>query len=417
MSNALQVLNRKAARLPQRASAAAIRALRRAGVYGQAEDFVNNIRPPMWPGMRLTPKRLLNYQLVQYQRSHGHTKLFGRPLVLTLEATNVCNLKCPACFTGVGEVTRVRGIMPMERYRSLIDELGDYALLLEFYNWGEPLLNKNIYEMVGLASGRGISTIISTNFSVTFDQERAEKLVNSGLAILGAGIDGASQETYEQYRAGGDFEKTLKNMRLMVAAKKALGSESPIVCWSFHAFEHNKHEIDKAKSMADDIGVEFSATKGWVEGDEWDDEGKVEFPVMVSPERCRYLWTQAVVNNDGLASPCANSFFEEEDFGTVDEGGFMEVWNNRYYQEARKTFSQRNGSEFGKSLICNDCPYTKTWENFESHLAQGLSKNSFESGYTTNDWFNYFFQRRHDRDNPAQPENAIDLSSVDSPSS
>lgn len=417
MSNSLQVLNRKAKRIPQRASAAAIRALKRAGVYDQAQDFFDTVKPPMWPGMRLTPKRLLNYQIVQYQRSRGHTKLIGRPLVLTLEAMNVCNLKCPACFTGVGEVTRERGMMPMDRYRRLIDELGDYALLLEFYNWGEPLLNKNIYDMVALASGRGIATIISTNFSVTFDQERAEKLVSSGLSILGAGIDGASQETYEQYRVGGDFEKTIKNMKLMVAAKKALGSESPIVCWSFHAFEHNKHELDKAKAMADEIGVDFSASKGWVEGEEWDDEGKVEFPVLVLPERCRYLWTQAVVNNDGLASPCANTFFKEEDFGSVDEGGFMDVWNNRSYQEARKTFSQRNGSEFGKSLICNDCPYTKTWENYENHLEQGFSKESFESGYTTNDWFNYFFQRRLEKENAAQPDNAISLSSVDTPPS
>ncbi len=147
----------------------------------------------MWPGTRLAPKRFLNYQMVQYQRARGHTRLYGRPLVLTLEATNVCNLKCPFCFTGVGEVTRERSMMSMERYRKLIDDLGDYAMLLEFYNWGEPLLNKNIYEMVEIASKRGISTIISTNFSVPFDEERAEKLVKSGLGILGAGIDGASQ--------------------------------------------------------------------------------------------------------------------------------------------------------------------------------------------------------------------------------
>lgn len=347
--------------------------------------------------MRLTPTRLLNYLIVQYQRSRGHTKLFGRPIVLTLEATNVCNLMCPFCFTGVGEVTRERGMMPMERYRRLIDELGGHALLVEFYNWGEPLLNKNIWEMVRLAADRGCSTIISTNFSVPFDRERAEKVISSGLAILGAGIDGASQETYEKYRVGGDYEKALSNLQLLADTKRALGSKTPLICWSFHAFEHNRHEISRARAIAEEMGVKCTVSKGWVEGEEWDSGDEADFPVYVVPERCRYLWTQTVINNDGLVSPCANTFYVEEDFGSVDENGFMGVWNNRYFQAARRLFGRRNHSEFGRGLICNDCPYTITWEKYGRHLAEGLPKSSFDSGYTANDWFNYFFQRRHQR--------------------
>jgi len=368
---------------------------------------------PVWPGMRVTPKRYLNYQIVQYQRSKGHTKLHARPLVLTLEATNVCNLKCPFCFTGVGERTRERGMMPMDRYTRLMDELGDYAMLVEFYNWGEPLLNKNIYDMIHMASDRGVSTIISTNFSVPFDEERAEKLIRSGLGMLGAGLDGASQESYEKYRANGDFEKAFGNLRLLAETKRKLGAKTPKIAWSFHAFDHNMHELEKARAMAAEIGVEFSASKGWIEGEEWDDRGVVNFPVRVSAERCRYLWTQAVINNDGMASPCANTFYIEEDFGQVDEAGFMGVWNNRYYQEARRTFNHPNTSEFGKSLICNDCPYTKNWADFETHLAHGLPKDDFQSQYTTNDWFNYFFQRRHNREQREVPNDAISLQAVD----
>ena len=87
-------------------------------------------------------------QKVRPRDRRGHAKLLARPTALTLEATNVCNLKCPFCFTGVGEVTRERGMMPMERYRRLIDELGGHALLVEFYNWGEPFLNPEIFDMI-----------------------------------------------------------------------------------------------------------------------------------------------------------------------------------------------------------------------------------------------------------------------------
>lgn len=349
---------------------------------------------PAWPGMRLTPKRLLNLYRVRYQRARGHTRLLGYPLALTLEATNVCNLRCPYCFTGVGEVTRERSMMPMPLYRKIMDELGGYALIVEYYNWGEPLLNKNIEEMIRIASGKGCSTIVSTNLSIPLDAARAEALVSSGLAILGAGIDGVTQESYEKYRVGGNLEMVLHNMRLLAEAKRKLRSESPMLCWSFHVFEHNRHEVEQARGMAKELGVEFSASKGWVEGPEWESGDEFIFPVGTAPERCRYLWTQAVINNDGLVSPCANSFYREDDFGSLEHLSYRQVWNNKDFREARRLYRARDASERGKRLVCYDCPYTIIWENYQRHLAQGLPRSSFDPVYTTNDWFNYFFSRR-----------------------
>ncbi len=372
------------------------------------------ILPPGYPGLRLTPKRLLNFYLVRYQRARGHTKLWGYPLILTLESGNVCNLRCPACFTGAGEVGRERSMMPLALYRKIMDELGDYALHVEFYNWGEPLLNKNIYEMIRIANDKGISTILSTNFSVPFDRARAEALVSSGLALLGFGLDGATQENYEKYRVGGDFEKVLHNVRLLTEAKRALASATPRICWSFHIFPHNTHEIESARAMAKELGVEFTATKGWVVGPEWDRDGEFQFPSHVPPEtdRCRYLWTYAVVNNDGRVASCSASFFQEDDFGSLEDSSFREVWNNKNFQEARRLYRLEDASDHGKSLICRDCPSTKVWEGYQRHQAQGLPKASYEPSYTTNDWINYFFDRKPDRARDASAADVIDLQPV-----
>ena len=369
----------------------------------------------MWPGLRLTPKRLLNYWSVKYQRAHGHTELLGYPLSLTFEATNVCNLRCPYCFTGAGEVGRERTMMPMELYRRLLDELGDYALQIDFYNWGEPLLNKNIYEMVRLASDKGLSTVISTNFSVPFDRARAEALVSSGLAALGAGIDGTHQESLEQYRVGASFEKIMHNVKLLTDAKQALGSDTPLICWSFHVFEHNRDEVELARSMAEELGISFEATKGWVAGKEWDPESEFTFPANTAPtsRQCKYLWEYAIVNNDGRVAPCTASFYQEDDYGSVQEMTFKQAWNNRNFQEARRLFRSRDASEHGKGLICHDCPYTIVWENYQRHLAQGLPKSSFDPVYTTNDWFNYFFDRRSLKRDGSGADSMIDLQAVD----
>lgn len=355
------------------------------------------VRPPRYPGLRSTWKRFLNYQIVRYQQSRGDTVLRGYPLSLTFEATNVCNLRCPYCFTGAGEAGRTRSMMPLDLYRRLLDELGDYALVLDFYNWGEPMLNKNIYEMIRLGVDRGLSTVISTNFSLPFDSERAEKLVASGLAAIGLSIDGSNQESLEQYRVGASYEKIMQNIKLLVEAKQKLRSETPVITWAFHVFDYNRDEVAQARQIAEELGLRFTATKGWVAGEEWDRDSEYQFPIGTGPtsSRCKYLWSYAVVNNDGRVAPCAATFYESDDFGSVADSTFKDVWNNERFQEARRLFRTREGaSEFAKGLICHDCPYTLVWEDYKGHCAKRLPKKAFEPRLTTNDWFNYFFQKR-----------------------
>jgi hypothetical protein len=116
-----------------------------------------------------------------------------------------------------------------------------------------------------------------------------------------------------------------------------------------------------------------------------------------------------VINNDGHVSPCAGSFYEEDDFGTVEAGPFRDVWNNKNFREARRLYRKRSGSD----LICQDCPYTIAWEKYERHKAEGRPP-PFESGYTMNDWFNYFFKKRHGRAGTNGAVETIELEPVSS---
>src|SRR5512134_2551236 len=110
---------------------------------------------PRYPGLRLTPKRLANLYLSRYETLRLKTKLRSYPIKLTVEPSNLCNLRCPACFTGDGQVGRKSGAMPLPIYRKLLAEIGDYLFQIEFTNWGEPLLSKDFCTMVTEASRRG----------------------------------------------------------------------------------------------------------------------------------------------------------------------------------------------------------------------------------------------------------------------
>jgi hypothetical protein len=153
--------------------------------------------------------------------------------------------------------------------------------------------------------------------------------------------------------------------------------------------------------MAHEIGMEFNATKGWVVGPDWDPHGEWRSPVDPAPGRCFFLWQQAVVNNDGGVAPCCGTFYREDDMGRVavdpaevGSATFREVWNGEKFRAARRLYRSRTGSDDTRKSICFDCPATIIWENWLRHAAARGTLDTFQPGYSANDCFNYFYNRR-----------------------
>ena len=359
------------------------------------------VQHPGYEGTRVTPRRMANLILNRWEHRSLRTTLRSYPIKMIVEVTNICNLRCPACFTGDEQQGRVRGHLSPELYARTLAELGPYLWRVEFCNWGEPLLGKHIFPMIEAATARGISSLISTNFSVPFDAERAEQLVASGLTILGVSLDGAKQETYEQYRVRGNLETVLRNVRLVNDAKRKLGSATPKLIWSFHVFPHNADDVEQARAMAADLDMEFAVEKAWVVGDEWDPDGRFTYYGNPRPFPCVPLWEYAVLNNDGGIAPCCGSFYSEDDVGRVsaqtnDAGArtFREVWNGPALRRARGFYTRRDGDEAARNSICFDCPQTVIWERWQHHMGGGGLEQDFDPGFSQNDVFNYFWNRQ-----------------------
>jgi pyruvate-formate lyase-activating enzyme len=357
---------------------------------------------PPWGRMaRRTPARLRNLYLNRWEHWSGRTVLRSSPIKLIVEPTNVCNLHCPCCFTGDGQVGRERSAMSLDLYRSLLAELGDHLFEVEAFNWGEPLLSRHIYTMVEEASARGIATTVNTNFSLPFDAGKAERLVRTGLSALRVSIDGARQETYQQYRVGGRLETVLANARLVLDARRRLRSATPQVIWEYHVFPHNVDEVAPARALAERLGMVFLPFKGQLPGQEWGIGSEWQFCHEPQIMPCASLWAIAVVHNDGGVAPCNGTFYREDDLGRVALGpgelgtaSFREVWNGPRYQAARRFFAARAGSAEEQGIVCFNCPNTLTHEAWLKHRIEGGTRDSFRIGYGTNDVWNYFWNRR-----------------------
>src|SRR3954447_11374289 len=96
-------------------------------------------------------------QAFQYGLRHMPLRFFKKlPTIIIIDVTNSCNLRCPVCPVTFA-MHRLRGLMPIERFRAIIDDLGRYGHTPAIYfNFsGEPTLNKILPDMIAYASARG----------------------------------------------------------------------------------------------------------------------------------------------------------------------------------------------------------------------------------------------------------------------
>ncbi len=200
-------------------------------------------------------RKLANFLLVEFQMGRRAGRAWGKPYWLTVDPTNFCQLRCPFCPTGAERKVRAKAILKLEDFKKLLDQLGPTLLHIDFMNWGEPLLNRHVFDMVAYAKKFDIDTKMDTNFN-EFNEEMAEKMVLSGLDCVSLSIDGLTQETYAKYRVRGDYNKVIENLKLLVRKKKELGRSRPYIVWQFLVFKHNEQEADRVRQVGKELGVD-----------------------------------------------------------------------------------------------------------------------------------------------------------------
>ncbi len=184
------------------------------------------------------------------------------PSRLYIECTAACNISCAqACCAPETGITRTRqaGMLDFEVFRRVIDEAGPSLVRVDFFNYGEAFLNKRAIEMCEYikAAFPHIYLYTSTN-GLAFTEDQARRLIRSGIDEVTFSIDGATAETYAQYRKRGDFDKAIRNLTAAADEKRRTGRDLPFLNWRYILFNHNDSdaEMSRARQIASDIGVD-----------------------------------------------------------------------------------------------------------------------------------------------------------------
>jgi radical SAM protein with 4Fe4S-binding SPASM domain len=281
--------------------------------------------------------------------------LNAKPVSASVEPANYCNLSCPHCPTGRKLIEKTDKRLSVSDFKEYIDALLPELMYLNLYFQGEPLLNKELPEMISYASGKGIFTCVSTNGNA-LTEDVVKSLSHSGIGRLIISLDGATAESYTQYRVGGDFDKVVRGISLAVR----YGLPVEVQCLLLSTTEN---EIDTLKSLCKSLGVRRLVFKKAQFYDNYlvpknpknlrykRDTSGVLVPKAKLKNKCWRLFSTIVIDVDGNVPACCFDKSGKYSFGNLKEVALQKVWLGEKARRFRQTILRKR-----KSIdICNNC--------------------------------------------------------------
>lgn len=290
----------------------------------------------------------------------------GNPAFLTIEPTNICNLKCPECPSGSDILTRPKGKMDLALFKKIISENYKTLIYLNLYFQGEPFLNGELFKMISFAKEKQVFTEISTNGHF-LDKENCKKIIGSGLDSIIVSLDGLDKETYEKYRSGGNFEKVIEGIANLVSLKNEMKIKKPFIKLQFLVFKHNEHQIAGLKEMGKKLKVDKLIIKSAQVYNlkaaanilpltdkysryKYDKGGKFVIKHKLK-DKCFKMWSSCVITWDGNIVPCCFDKDSKYIFGNISEKTLIEIWKSQKYNDFIYKLLQRR-----KEIdICRNC--------------------------------------------------------------
>jgi len=273
------------------------------------------------------------------------------PTRLSIEASSSCQLKCPSCPTNTKEIhpNIGTGYLQLSDFKKLIYN-NRHIQQVELSNYGEMFLNPNLLDILQYAHLKGVALTARNGVNLnTVSDEVLEGLVKYKFRSLTCSIDGASEETYKNYRVNGRFTNVLRNISRINQFKEKYNSKYPKLKWQFIVFGHNEHEIEKAKNLADGLQMQFKVKLSWdskfspIKNEKYlrklhSVASRVEYEQRYNSvymsQICYQLWNQPQINWDGKTLGCTRNFWG--DFGgNAFQDGLTNSLNNKKLKYAR----------------------------------------------------------------------------------
>lgn len=166
------------------------------------------------------------------------------PLAVHVEVIGACNLTCSHCFAG--ELPRNHDPLSLVEIDRLFAELASIGSFRLGVTGGEPLLRKDLFDILDAATGHGLHPCVTTN-ALLIDKHAARELGRRELVWLNVSLEGARAETNDTIRGAGVFDRVLEKLEL-------LGKHARFTL-AFTLTRNNVDEVEACVALARSVGA------------------------------------------------------------------------------------------------------------------------------------------------------------------
>ncbi len=153
----------------------------------------------------------------------SHVEGFARPYVISWNLTYRCNLACEHCYLDAGGRPQVdtenfadRSELGTEECFRVVDEIAAFAPeCVTILTGGEPLLRRDILEIVRRAAERGLWVVVGTN-GVRITENVGRRLAEAGARGLSLSLDALDADRHDRFRrVRGAWQNTVEGAEIL----------------------------------------------------------------------------------------------------------------------------------------------------------------------------------------------------------
>ena len=280
------------------------------------------------------------------------------PEMLLLAISSPCNLRCKNCpmtyLPSIRDTFNHKNekelFLNPAYYKKFTDECIKYQTdtfkpRIRISGYGEPLLHKNIVDMISYSCLKGIKTSLITNGQL-LDESISRKLLGVGIESIEISVDAHEKHLYESMRIKGNFAKLKDNIKNLVKIRNELQPrKETILIGSIVKTPDNVDLIDEIKKYWLKLGLDHISIRKFltwgIETLKSKQDKIAETTYMHGDAPCPCPYERILIDPAGWIRLCP---YDDQklipDFGHLSNTTIAEVWTGDRFKKIRACHSE-----------------------------------------------------------------------------
>lgn len=322
-------------------------------------------------------KKIISITPVAAQKISNSNKLLNSwipelPSIYQIEVMSRCNFQCQFCQTGIRNTPYDgNAFIDKELFHSIVERDLGGSTFIELQFRGEPTLNKHLNDYVQLLNKK-VFVGFSTHGNLLHQEYALHAAINSHYVTIS--MDAGNLKDYEQYRIGGNWERLLLNINLLLESR---GCEFfPIIDFQFIEFDGFEKQIEEFKTIARKLGWMYKNTDQFYSNPRSTRIRTVKDTQANTSNQhytalCTNPWYSVSIKANGAVVPCCMAFNDTPDmvYGNLHEQSLYDIWHS----EKVKEFRHQHQSNSNLPITCQTC-YARSPHNLHQNILNDILK-------------------------------------------